>query len=170
MSGSTDGLLNLFDTKIQEEEDALYQTVNHGSSIHHAGFLTDVGIFALSHDEKFSIYEMITSPEENVEEPPPVHFGDLRERLRCEYVANILPRPSGSAVAGIGSHRYLMKLLCLRRAVANITTLQHRKLRTRTTKKRQSMGIRAWVERDIVRSSWYGDCALVLLSRQGTRV
>jgi hypothetical protein len=106
LSGSTDGLVNLFDTKILEEEDALHQTINHGSSIHHAGFLTDVDIFALSHDEKFSMYEMITNPEETVEEPPPVHYGDLRERLGCEYVANILPRPGGSAVVGTGSHRY----------------------------------------------------------------
>lgn len=106
LSGSTDGLVNLFDTKILEEEDALHQTINHGSSIHHAGFLTDIDIFALSHDEKFSMYEMITNPEETVEEPPPVHFGDLRERLGCEYVANILPRPGGSAVVGIGSHGY----------------------------------------------------------------
>jgi hypothetical protein len=111
LSGSTDGLVNLFDTKVSEEEDALYQTINHGSSIHHAGFLTNVDIFALSHDEKFSMYEMVTNPEETVEEPPPFHFGDLRERLGCEYVANILPRPGGSAVAGIGSHRYFVKLL-----------------------------------------------------------
>jgi hypothetical protein len=109
LSGSTDGLVNLYDTKISEEEDALYQTINHGSSIHHAGFLTDVDVFALSHDEKFSMYEMITNPAEDVEEPPPVNFGDLRERLGCEYVANILPRPGGGAVAGMGSHRYSPK-------------------------------------------------------------
>jgi hypothetical protein len=109
LSGSTDGLVNLFDTKVSEEEDALHQTINHGSSIHHAGFLTDVDIFALSHDEKFSMYKMITNPEETVEEPLPLHFGDLRERLGCEYVANIFPRPGGSAVAGIGSHRYFIK-------------------------------------------------------------
>ena len=113
LSGSTDGLVNLFDTNISDEDDALYQTINHGSSIHHAGFLTDVDIFALSHDEKLSIYEMITNPEETVEKPPPVHFGDLRGRLGCEYVANILPRPGGSAVAGIGSHRYFIKPLYL---------------------------------------------------------
>jgi hypothetical protein len=115
LSGSTDGLVNLFDTNISDEDDALYQTINHGSSIHHAGFLTDVDIFALSHDEKLSMYEMITNPEETVEEPPPVHFGDLRGRLGCEYVASILPRPGGSAVAGIGSHRYFIKPLYLTR-------------------------------------------------------
>lgn len=100
--------MNLYDTKLSDEEDALYQTINHGSSIHHAGFLTDVDIFALSHDEKFSTYTMITDPEGSVEEAPPVHFGDLREKLGCDYVANIIARPGGSAVAGIGSHRYLI--------------------------------------------------------------
>jgi hypothetical protein len=106
LSGSTDGLVNLFDTKILEEEDATHQTINHGASIHHAGFLSDTDIFALSHDEKFSMYEMVTDPEETVEEPAPVHFGDLRERLGCEYVANVLSRPGG-AVVGIGIHRYV---------------------------------------------------------------
>jgi len=133
LSGSTDGLVNLFDTKILEEEDALHQTINHGSSIHHAGFLTDVDIFALSHDEKFSMYEMITNPEETIEEPPPVHFGDLRERLGCEYVANILPRPGGSAVVGIGSHRYFIGYFCIRWTVTN--TIQHREIQPRATEK-----------------------------------
>ncbi len=101
--------MNLFDTQISEEEDAVHQTINHGSSIHQAGFLTDVDIFALSHDEKFSMYEMVTSTAETVEEPPPVHFGDLRARLGCEYVAKVLPRPGDSAVVGIGSHRYFIQ-------------------------------------------------------------
>lgn len=108
LSGSTDGLVNLFDIHILEEEDALYQTINHGSSIHHAGFLTEVDIFALSHDEKFSMYEIVATPEETVEEPAPVHFGDLREKLGCEYVVTIIPRPGSGAVAGVGSHRYLI--------------------------------------------------------------
>lgn len=102
--------MNLYNTTITEEEDALHQTINHGSSIHHAGFLNDVDIFALSHDEKFSIYEMVTNPEETVEEPPPRDFGDLREHLSCEYVANVISRPGGGAVAGIGTHRYCSQL------------------------------------------------------------
>ncbi len=98
--------MNLFDTKISDEEDALYQTINHGSSIHHAGFLTDIDIFALSHDEKFSIYKMVTNPEEYVEEPLPLHYGDLREKFGCEYVVNVMSRPGSDAVVGVGTHRY----------------------------------------------------------------
>ena len=91
---------------MSDEEEALYQTINHGSSIHHAGFLKNASIFALSHDEKLSTYDMIVDPEETVEEHAPVHFGDLRERLGCEYVVNVMPRPGISAVVGFGSHRY----------------------------------------------------------------
>jgi SEL1 protein len=105
LSGSTDGLVNIYNTTISDEEDALHQTINHGHSIHHANFLSDVDIFALSHDEKFSMYELVTNPEEGVEEPSPVHYGDIREQLSGEYAANIVGRPDGSAVLGIGKHR-----------------------------------------------------------------
>lgn len=51
------------------------------------------------------MYELVTNPEEGVEEPPPVHYGDMREQLGGEYVANIVGRLDGSAVLGIGKHR-----------------------------------------------------------------
>ncbi|KAL3423512.1 WD repeat-containing protein [Phlyctema vagabunda] len=106
LSGSTDGLVNIYNTTIADEEEALHQTINHGSSIHRAGFLSDTDIFALSHDEKFSMYELVTNPEEGVEEPPPVHFGDLRELLGGEYVANVVRRADGGAVVGVGTHSH----------------------------------------------------------------
>ena len=105
LSGSTDGLVNIYNTTIADEEEALHQTINHGASIHHSNFLSDIDIFALSHDEKFSMYELVTNPEEGVEEPPPVRFGDMREKLGGEYVANVVKRPDGGAVVGVGSHR-----------------------------------------------------------------
>ncbi|TVY29926.1 putative WD repeat-containing protein [Lachnellula hyalina] len=104
LSGSTDGLVNIYNTTITDEEEAIHQTINHGHSIHHANFLSDVNIFALSHDEKFSMYELVTNPEEGVEEPPPIHYGDMREQLGGEYVANVLRRPDGGAVLGVGTH------------------------------------------------------------------
>jgi hypothetical protein len=108
LSGSTDGLVNIYNTTISDEEDALHQTINHSHSIHHASFLSDVDIYALSHDEKLSMYELVTNPEEGVEEPSPVHYGDMREQLGGEYAANILGRPDGGAVLGIGTHRYVL--------------------------------------------------------------
>ncbi|TGO12688.1 hypothetical protein BTUL_0084g00470 [Botrytis tulipae] len=104
LSGSTDGLVNIYNITISEEEEALHQTINHGHSIHHANFLSETDIFALSHDEKFSMYELVTNPEEGVEEPAPVVYGDMRENLGGEYVANVLCRPDGGAVLGTGRH------------------------------------------------------------------
>jgi hypothetical protein len=103
LSGSTDGLVNLYNTSVLEEEDALHQTINHGSSIYRAGFLTNSDIFALSHDEKLSIYKLVVNPDETVDEPSPVHFGDIRQRVECDYVANIFARPGGGVV-GLGSY------------------------------------------------------------------
>ncbi|KAL2059996.1 hypothetical protein VTL71DRAFT_9818 [Oculimacula yallundae] len=104
LSGSTDGLVNIFNTTITDEEDALHQTINHGASISHANFLSEVDIFAVSHDEKFSTYQLVTNPEEGVEEPLPLHHGDVRELLGGEYVANVVRRPDGGAVIGVGTH------------------------------------------------------------------
>lgn len=104
LSGSTDGLVNVYNTIITDEEDALYQVINHGSSIHHAGFLSDMDVFALSHDENLSMYRL-ADPDDDVKEPSPTVFGDLREPLRCQYVVDIL-RTSQGAMIGAGSYRY----------------------------------------------------------------
>lgn len=109
LSGSTDGLVNIYDASISDEEDALYQVINHGSSIHHAGFLGDLEIYALSHDETLSVHRL-ADPNENTEEPAPTVFGDLREKLKCEYVVEVLQSSTG-AVIGAGSHRYTRLLV-----------------------------------------------------------
>jgi SEL1 protein len=103
--------VNIYNTTIMDEEEALHQTINHGASIHHSNFLSDVDIFALSHDEKFSMYELVGNPEEGVEELAPTHFGDMREKLGEEYVANVLRRPDGGSVIGVGTHRYVLTSL-----------------------------------------------------------
>ena len=117
LSGSTDGLVNIYNTTITDEEEALHQTINHGHSIHHANFLSEVDIFALSHDEKFSMYELVTDIAEEVVEKEPSNFGDMRERLGGEYVVNVLGRGDGGAVMGVGMHRYVA--LCIAIAFEN---------------------------------------------------
>lgn len=99
LSGSTDGLVNIYDTTIADEDDALLQVINHGS-IHHAGFLSTEAIYALSHDEVFSIHP-ITDPDSNKteDEPSPVQFGDLRQPLQCEYVVQTLAGNGGIYLA-----------------------------------------------------------------------
>ena len=104
LSGSTDGLVNIFDTTITDEDEALLQITNHGSSIHHAGFLSSTELYALSHDEIFSIYPLDTTHDEATTETPVV-FGDLRARLSCDYVIDVVTLGDGTAVMGAGSHR-----------------------------------------------------------------
>ena len=58
LSGSTDGLVNICDTRISDEDEVVIQAFNHGASIHHAGFLTRTEAYALSHDEKLALYDM----------------------------------------------------------------------------------------------------------------
>ena len=54
------------------------------------------------------MYKLVTNPEEGIEEPPSVIFGDMREKLGGEYVANVVRRADGGAVLGIGTHRYVL--------------------------------------------------------------
>jgi len=86
---------------ITEEEDALYQVINHGS-VHHAGFITANSIYALSHDEMFAIHPL-NSPGDDIVETPPTLFGDLRPLLECEYVVQAVEGAQGPALAA-GSH------------------------------------------------------------------
>lgn len=89
LSSSTDGLVNIFDISQAEEDDALYQVINHGSAIAHAGFMyPSTDIYALGTDETMSFYALQSQKEEE-EEPAPKSFGDVREPLGCEYVAKM---------------------------------------------------------------------------------
>ena len=126
LSGSTDGLVNVFNTAIGDEDDALLQVANHGASIHHAGFaastfsnsrssadMPDAFLYALSHDETMSIYPRIDSDsgKEDMNEAEydaggeeTANFGDLRQKLHCDYVVDILPTPNNLILAA-GSQR-----------------------------------------------------------------
>ncbi|PGH04484.1 hypothetical protein GX51_03476 [Blastomyces parvus] len=106
LSGSTDGLVNIYDTTISDEDEALLQVVNHGS-IHRAGFLGEHAIYALSHDEVFSVHPF-NNPDENAAEPAPIQFGDLRPVLQNDYVAQVLDGRGGTfVVSGKTSERRL---------------------------------------------------------------
>lgn len=114
LSGSTDGLVNIYDTTVTNEDEALVQVINHGS-VHHAGFLSERTIFALSHDEHFSVYPA-TDPDDAAQEPEPVHFGDVRDPLGCEYVAQLCVGAQGPYIAA-GNKMYVscfvLFFLCL---------------------------------------------------------
>lgn len=104
LSGSTDGLVNIYDTTVTDEDEALVQVINHGS-VHHAGFLSERTIYALSHDEQFSVHPA-TDPDDTTQEPEPVHFNDVREPLDCEYVAQLCVGSQGPYIAA-GNKMYV---------------------------------------------------------------
>ncbi|KAI5303596.1 chromatin binding protein, partial [Ascosphaera pollenicola] len=99
LSGSTDTLVNIYDTSQADEEEALKQVINHGS-VHRAGFLSANASYVLSHDEHFAIYPLnayvrgeaitVEQGEKVAEEPKPVDFKDVRGQLRCNYVAQVI--------------------------------------------------------------------------------
>jgi WD40 repeat protein len=104
LSSSTDGLVNIFDTSQADEDDALYQVINHGSAIAHAGFMyPSTDIFALGTDETMSFYALQSQKEEE-EEPAPKTFGDMRESLGCEYLAK-MHWIGNQPVIATGKHR-----------------------------------------------------------------
>lgn len=105
LSGSTDGLINIYNITHSDEDDALIQVSNHGSSINHAGFLSNTQFFALSHDENFSIYHLQSQNDNPANELPPHVFGDLRPLFECEYVVDVIPLAgNGQMILGTGSH------------------------------------------------------------------
>ncbi|KAI2783771.1 WD40 repeat-like protein [Daldinia loculata] len=102
LSGSTDGLVNICDTRITDEDEVIIQTFNHDASIHHAGFLNDTEVYALSHDEKLALYDVAENHENGA---ATTYFGDMREVLGCQYIANVTAKSNGAgAVIGAGAH------------------------------------------------------------------
>ena len=82
------------------------QITNHGSSIHRGGFLSKNELYALSHDETFSIYQFDASDEAETSTHPHL-FGDLRSQLDCDYVVDVVFSGNRMSIIGAGSHRYL---------------------------------------------------------------
>jgi WD40 repeat protein len=106
LSSSTDGLVNIFDISQPDEDDALFQVINHRSAIAHAGFMfPSTDIYALGTDETMSLYALQSQKEEE-EEPAPRAFGDVRESLGCEYLVD-MHWVGGQPFIAAGKHRYV---------------------------------------------------------------
>ncbi|KAG6024683.1 hypothetical protein E4U41_001709 [Claviceps citrina] len=114
LSGSTDGLVNVYDTRLSDEDELTVQTVNHNASIHHAAFLSPTEVLALSHDEQCALYD-VSDERDNGDAVQA--FGDLRATLGCQYVAAVTVKADGSgAVVGCGAQdRQLFELIFLAR-------------------------------------------------------
>jgi WD40 repeat protein len=91
LSGSTDGLVSVFDAEVAEEEDALMQVLNPRSAVHCAGFLPGgEQVYALSTDEQFWVYGLEKSGTAEEEALPVKEFGDVRGELGCMYVVDVV--------------------------------------------------------------------------------
>ena len=115
MSGSTDGLVNIYDTSEQDEDNALISVLNHGASIHHADFLDAQTVGVLSHDETLAIYAEEEAGETTRDADGSVEsaweeveaFGDLRPLTDCAYAVDLLParKAQGESVLVAGNCR-----------------------------------------------------------------
>ncbi|KAI9806460.1 MAG: hypothetical protein M1833_003647 [Piccolia ochrophora] len=103
LSGSTDGLVNVYDTNMTDEDDALQQIMNHGSSVNLAEFVDGAFVCAVSHDEILSLHPLALPTEEH-DSRAAVVLGDVREMLNCDYVIDLLPTASGRLIVAAGSH------------------------------------------------------------------
>ena len=118
--------MNIYDIAQPDEDDALIQVANHGSSINHANFLSKYQFFAISHDENFSVYQL-DNMDDSAADVPPQLFGDLRPQLECEYIVDVIPSiDAGEMILGAGSHRQV-EYLCLRGKIeySSIASKQH---------------------------------------------
>ena len=96
--------MNICDTRIADEDEVVIQAFNHGS-VHHAAFLNETEVFALSHDEKFALYDIAEGVERGC---ATLDLGDVRQVLGCQYVANVYSKLNGAgAVVGAGSQEYV---------------------------------------------------------------
>lgn len=102
LSGSTDGLISVFDINQEDEDDALQQVLNPRSAVHCAGFLAPDKAYVVSTDEQFSIYPLAKTAADEELLPPPIHFGDVREKLQCMYVIDVLVQVAGPPLIAYG--------------------------------------------------------------------
>lgn len=84
LSGGGDGIVNLFDTTISDEDDAVLQVLNHGASVHVAQFLGKNEVMCISHMETASLYRL-SYAQENAPRDEVKEYGDLRSRLSTDY-------------------------------------------------------------------------------------
>lgn len=103
LSGSTDGLVSVFDAEVAEEEDALKQVLNPRSAVHCAGFLAEDQVYALSTDEQFWVYGLEKTGTAEEEALPVKEFGDVRSDLDCMYVVDVVRQtPTADPVIAYG--------------------------------------------------------------------
>ena len=89
LSGSTDGLVSIFDINQSDEEDALQQVLNPRSAVHCTGFLSPTEVYVVTTDEHFSIYSLAATNDSDSTRSA-TRLGDVREKLHCMYVVTVI--------------------------------------------------------------------------------
>lgn len=84
LSGGGDGLINVLDTSVVDEDDAVLQVLNHGASIHLAQFVGKNEVLAFSHMESASLYRLSYN-QESVPRDEVREYGDVRHALGMDY-------------------------------------------------------------------------------------
>lgn len=102
LSGGGDGIINLFDTAVVDEEDAVLQVFNHGSSLHIAQFVGKNEIIALSHMETASLYSLSYN-HEDVSRDEVKEYGDVRSTLAMDYAISFVSSPQPILFTGSSS-------------------------------------------------------------------
>jgi hypothetical protein len=87
LSAGTDGMVNIFNSAVAEEDDALFQVIKSTSALQHAGLL-DGDIYTLGTDETLAFHAFQHS-DLDAQDPAPCLLGDVREQFSCEYVVNM---------------------------------------------------------------------------------
>ena len=114
LSGSTDGLLNVINTR-------------NVAAIHKSCFLGEEGdlVIGVSSDEQASLYRRVDGQREDEDQATEEDkededqkdvwkFGDVRELLQCEYMVDILPHRGGAIMAVGNTSRQHVDLIPLR--------------------------------------------------------
>lgn len=101
LSAGLDGMVNIFDTKVAEEDDAIVQAIRSDSALQHSG-LIDGDIYTLGTDETLA-FHAFSNPNIEAQDPASCSLGDVREQFACEYVVNLYEAGSKPYLA-VGNH------------------------------------------------------------------
>lgn len=84
LSGGGDGIVNVIDTTVVDEDEAILQVLNHGASVHLAQFVGKNEVLALSHMETATLYKLSYN-QEDVPRDGVKEYGDIRDALGIDY-------------------------------------------------------------------------------------
>jgi len=104
LCSSTDGLVNVFDLAIADEDDAVISVVNNKSAVQHFCPMPDSlalnSVCVVSADEQLAVYSLADESISDADVKP----WDLREKLKCDYAISLSLRDAGVIIA-VGANK-----------------------------------------------------------------